>query len=455
MSLPFLDRQGEEKRLRRFLTGSDGRLAVLYGRRRTGKSTLLQRVSSPHDLYFVADLRERPLQLQALAEEGERLLPGLAAGRYSTWDDLLRALHGRVTGRLNLILDEFPYLVANAPELPSLIQAHIDQAGSSRLRFLLCGSSQRMMQGLVLDRTAPLYGRAQELLKLEPLPAGWIQDALGIHGPDAIEAYAVWGGMPHYWELARPYDGLVPAVDDLLLDRLGVLHDEPAGLLLDDLRTAGQAYSLLSLIGGGCHRLSEIAGRLGKPAGSLTRPLSQLIELGYVSREVPFGESERSSKRTIYRLDDPFLAFHFRFVQPARSLLALGRTGPVRDRVKAELAGHVARVWEALARRSVPFLGLGDTEWGPASRWWRGDGPELDVVAESLDGKRVLVGEAKWSSRDRDARAELARLRERIAAVPVLRDRDVVLALWRREGSSSRVRGAEVVLPKHVLSTLR
>lgn len=455
MPLSFLDRQSEERRLTRFLSGPDGRLAVLYGRRRVGKSTLLQRVCSDRDVYFLADQRERPLQLQALAEEADRLFPGLAAGQYRTWNDLLRALHGRATEPLTLVLDEFPYLAANAPELPSLIQAELDRPGPGRLRFLLCGSSQRMMQGLVLDRTAPLYGRAQELLRLEPLPAGWIQDALGVRGPAAIEAYSVWGGMPRYWELAHAYDGLMPAVEGLLLDRHGVLHDEPAGLLLDDLRTAGQAYSLLSLIGSGCHRLSEIAGRLGKPAGSLTRPIGQLIELGYVRREVPFGESERSTKRTLYRLDDPFLAFHFRFVQPARSLLALGRTGPVRDRVAAGLACHVASVWEALARRSVPFLGLHGTDWGPASRWWGGDRPELDVVAESLDGRRVLVGEAKWSSGGRDVRAELVRLRERVATVPMLRERDLVFALWRREKASPHLTGAEVVLPNQVLAALR
>ena len=350
MRLPFLDRENEQSRLRRFLAGEAGRLTVVFGRRRCGKSTLLQRVRGEADLYFLADQRDSLLQIQAVGVEADRLLPGFGAGRYATWDALLAALHARVPGRMNVILDEFPYLVAGAPELPSMIQGYLDQPGPRRLSFVLCGSAQRMMQGLVLDRTAPLYGRSEEILRIEALSAGWLPAALGVDGAAAIEAYSVWGGVPRYWELAKAFAGLFPAIEERVLDRQGVLHDEPAGLLLDELRTAGQATSLLSLIGGGCNRLSEIAGRMGRPAGSLTRPLANLIELGYVRREAPFGEAGRGGKRTLYRLDDPFLAFYFRFVEPARSLLGMGHAAAVSARIRAELAAHAGGIWEALAR---------------------------------------------------------------------------------------------------------
>ncbi|MBI5486007.1 MAG: ATP-binding protein [Deltaproteobacteria bacterium] len=458
MRLPFLDRENERRRLRRFLAGAAGRLAVVFGRRRCGKSTLLQRVRTEADLYFLADQRDALLQIQAAAAEADRLLPGLAAGRYATWDALLEALHARVPARLNVILDEFPYLVAGAPALPSMIQGYLDRPGPKRLSFVLCGSSQRMMQGLVLDRSAPLYGRSEEILKIEAFAAGWLPAALGVDGPAAIEAYSVWGGVPRYWELAKAHAGLLPAIEELVLDRQGVLHDEPAGLLLDELRTAGQAYSLLSLIGGGSNRLSEIAGRMGRPAGSLTRPLANLVELGYVRREVPFGESERTTRRTLYRIDDPFLAFHFRFVQPARSLLGMGHTAAVAAGIRTQLAGHVGAIWETLARRSVPALRVAGAAWGPASRWWAAAssaGPELDVVAESLDGRRVLVGEAKWSTRRADVRRSLESLRARAAAVPVLRDRELVFALWLREAPPAGSAAGTVVLPRDVLAALR
>lgn len=457
MKLPFLNRDEEQRRLRRFLGGKGGRLAVLYGRRRCGKSTLIQRVAGDHALYFLADQRDAPLQIDALAVEAGRILPEFAAARYGSWDALLSTLEARLDRPLNVLLDEFPYLVGTSPELPSLLQRYLDRPGEKKISFLLCGSSQRMMQGLVLDRTAPLYGRAEEILKVEPLGPGWIAEALGVTGQAAVEAYAIWGGVPRYWELAQGFGSMGEAVRELVLDRRGVLHDEPATLLLDDLRTAGQAYSLLSLIGAGCNRLSEIAGRMGKPAGSLTRPLSNLIELGYVCREAPFGDDERSTKRTLYRLSDPFLSFYFRFLQPNRSLLELGLMEPVEDRLKDDFASHVGAVWETLARRSVPFLRLAETRWGVASRWWGAgaDGPvEFDVVAESLDQRSVLIGEVKWSQKESEGQRWAEQLRARIARAPFLKGRNVIPALWLKK-SLDAGEGVEVITPGAVLDVLR
>ena len=194
MKAKFYNRDDEQRRLRSFLARDGGELAVVYGRRRCGKSTLIQHVAGPKDVYFLADQREAALQIESLAGEVQRLMPGLAAARYPSWRALLETLDARAPSKLNLLLDEFPYLVQAAPELPSLIQHYLDAPGSKKLNFLLCGSSQRMMHGLVLDRTAPLYGRAREILRIEPLSAGWIREGLSVTGDAAIEAYSVWGG---------------------------------------------------------------------------------------------------------------------------------------------------------------------------------------------------------------------------------------------------------------------
>ena len=146
-----------------------------------------------------------------------------------------------------------------------------------------------------------------------------------------VVAYAVWGGVPRNWELAADYDSTGEAVAALILDRNGVLHGEPLRILLDDMRSPVQSNSLLALIGAGCHRLSEIGSRVGQPATNLSRPLigsrvgqpatnlsrplSRLIDLGYVRRELPFGESTRSTKRSLYRLDDPFLLFWYQMAR--------------------------------------------------------------------------------------------------------------------------------------------
>ena len=458
MKLQFLNRRAEVDRLGRAFQGEGSVLAVLYGRRRCGKSTLLQHIVTPRDVYFLADQRERLLQIQAFAEAVDAVLPDFSAASYTSWDAVFTSLVKRVPRRLNVFIDEFPYLVKSAPELPSTIQRFVDSDDRQAISWVLCGSSQRMMQGAVLDRTAPLYGRAQEILKIRPLSAGWIMEALGLDARQAVTAYSVWGGVPRYWELARACASTEEAVASLVLDRNGVLHDEPARLLQDEMRSSVQAQSLLSLIGGGCHRLSEIAGRLGKPAGGLTRPLNNLVELGYVRKELPWGESPRSTKRVLCRISDPFIRFYFRFVLPNKSLLEMGKTESVLKNVMDEMSPHCAGVWEDLARDSVPFTDIGGKEWNAAARWWGHDVDgrqvELDVVAESMDREAVLLGEVKWGSSSIDAGRERARLESIARSLPFVRGRKVVYALWSSH-SARKSQGIQRFSPEDVLRALK
>lgn len=453
----FLDRTDELKRLARALKADGGALAVVYGRRRCGKSTLIQRAVGGDDVYYLADQKEPALQIKDLAAEIDRLVSGFSSATYPTWDSLLRSLDKQLDRRISLCLDEVPYLVQLSPELPSLLQKYLDLPGVKKLNIVLCGSSQRMMPGLVLDKSAPLYGRAVEILKIHPLKAGWIRQGLGLKGAAAVEAFSIWGGVPRYWELASQFDTLEEGIRELILDRNGVLHDEPLRLLMDDMRSAVQPYSLLSVIGQGCHRMSEIAGRLGKPATSLMRPLAQLVDLGYVRREVPFGEDAKSTKRGLYKIADPFLAFYFRFLQPNKSQLEVGAVSSVMAEVSRRLPLHVSLIWEELARSSVPSCPIGGYEWGPAHRWWGAgsDGAtmELDVVAESRDGKAVLIGEAKWSVAGLSASKARDRLLSVAKNLPFVRGREVVPVLWvKRDGKIQDVR---ILAPDAVLDGLQ
>ena len=310
-----------------------------------------------------------------------------------------------------------------------------------------------MMHGLVLDETAPLYGRAAEIIKVTPMPPEALRDALQLDAEQSVVAYSIWGGLPRNWELAADYGSTAEALRALILDRNGVLHGEPSRLLLDDMRSVVQANSLLALIGSGCRRISEIGGRVGQPATSLNRPLGRLIDLGYVRRELPFGESVRSTKRSGYRLDDPFLLFWYRFVTPNRSRLEADLIEPVYAEVCARLAGHVAEVWEWLARDSVARTTLHGMSWNPAARWWgRGaDGVplELDVVAESSDGSHLLLGEVKWS--DRSWPGIVADLVRKADQIPFRRGRPVHYALWLKRSAAEAVDGVPIIGPDAVL----
>ncbi len=440
MELPFLDRQLELRRLRAAFSSSSPTLSVLYGRRRCGKSRLItEAIRGRKAVYYIGDEREGTIQRRSVARAISPLIPGFERVEYPDWETLLDRWWETAPAGAILALDEFPFLVSSSPELVSLIQKRLEERGRGRPHLILCGSSQRMMLGMVLDATAPLYGRARELLKVEPLPAGWISEAFpSMSAREHLEAFAVWGGTPRYWELASELRSTRHAVAALVADPLGVLRDEPARLLFDDFREIAQASSVLTLIGEGCHKISEIAGRLGKPATSLSRPVTRLVELGFVQRETPFGASERDAKRSRYRIADPFLRFWFRFIEPRRSMIDARQASAIEQDFKRFLPGHVAEAWEDLARASVAQLKIAGIEWRPASRWW---GPgldkrpiEIDIVSESIDGSAVLVGEAKLRVRPRDWASVAAGLRSRIERCPLQERRRVVPCVWYAEG---------------------
>ena len=455
MKLKFLDRESERERLARCMDSGESYLAVLYGRRRCGKSTLLQSLLTERTIYYLADQTSASLQINSIAREIEKTVPGFASVIYPDWSVLLRSLNAQASFPVHLVIDEFPYLVQESPALPSVIQKYMDEPGSKNISFILCGSSQRMMYGLIMDAKAPLYGRAREILKLSPLKPSWITDALGKQGPEAIEYYSIFGGIPRYWELAADYKDLDEAVRELILDRKGILHDEPMRILLDDLKSAVQPYSILCLLGQGCRKASEIASRLEIPASSLSRPLSLLMELGYVKKENPFGENPKKSKRSLYSIKDNFINFHFRFVAPRKSALEIELVDKVWKSVSSNLNLHISNVWEDLARWSVSFLKIGGIEWEFAGRWWGkgadGSDMEMDILANSSDGKHVLVGEVKWTENIR-INEVVNKLKYKAGLIPFLRGKKLVYAVW----SKSEVDcGIPVITPDEVLNVLK
>lgn len=400
----FLNRERESDRLDALIARGGG-FAVVSGRRRVGKTRLLVEWVRRHGgVYTVADQSAAHVQRRYFAEALAARLPGFADVDYRDWRSLFSRLSREAAAlgwRGPLVLDELPYLVQASPDLPAILQRWIDHEAGA-LVVVVAGSSQTMMQGLVLDGAAPLYGRAQEILEIKPLNPRLIPAALGTApGLGAVAAYTAWGGVPRYWELAVEAGASVERqIDRLVLDPLGPLHGEPDRLIAEELPPATEVRAILDAIGGGAHRLSEIGARIGRPATSLSRPLQRLQGMGLVRREVPFGEDERATKRSLYRISDPFTALWFRVVAPHRALLATTTPEGRRDLLRRYWPQLLGSAWEELCRLLLPGMdatpplgALGP--WGPASRWWHGNQPEWDVVARSLDGKRLLLGEAK------------------------------------------------------------
>lgn len=428
--MDFIDRIEELDRLDRMAAGAEGALAVLYGRRRIGKTRLLLEWSRRHGgLYTVADQSAPEIQRRYFAEAVAEHLPGFADVDYRDWRSLLERFAREARSadwRGPVIFDELPYLVVSSPEMPSILQRWVDHDGrEARLLVAVAGSSQRMMQGLVLSRDAPLFGRAREILELGPIAPAYLHEVFRPRdGVELVETWAAWGGVPRYWELAAGLGGDVRSrLERLALDPMGPLHREPDRLLLEEIPSALETRPVLDAIGAGAHRVSEIAGRLGRKATSMSRPLDRLVEMRLVRREVPFGELEKKSRRALYKIGDPFFRFWFRVVAPHRGQLAASPRAARLQILNRLWKGLTAQAWEELCRQCLPAIGersvLGRKgPWGPASRWWQGAAPEWDIVSESLDGRRLLLGEAKHSARPCTAREMEQLVRDLAARTP-------------------------------------
>ncbi|MDR1895737.1 MAG: ATP-binding protein [Prevotellaceae bacterium] len=457
MMMKFVDRIAEQARLQKALNGNSASFVVIYGRRRCGKSRLIKEILLPDDIYFMADQSEAVQQRSLLAKVAGNSLAGFDKVIYPDWGIFFETLNHRLNRKITLCLDEFPYMVKSAPELPSIIQRLMDDKANMNFNLVICGSSQQLMSGLVLDSTAPLFGRADEIMKIQPMQPLFLQQALDCSAIEAIEEYSIWGGIPRYWELRLAETNLHEALAYHLLTSQGVLYDEPMRLFLDDMRDTVHSFTILSLIASGCSRLSEIAGRLEKPATHLSAPLDKLLMLGYIEKEMPFNENYKNGKKSIYKIVDPFLHFYFRFVVPNRSFVEIGQTDSVLAQIEAQFAGYVAPLWEKLCRNAVPFLNINNVSFNPASRWWgkpvKNREIELDVVAVSRDEKYLLVGECKWSDRTMDVDKLFADLEQKANLLPFAQGKTIVPALFLKRKPAA-LQMENVFFPEDILQNM-
>lgn len=378
--MEFVDREAELRELD--AAAKRGGLLIVYGRRRVGKTRLLRRwLDGRNGLYSQAIEAQRDMQVQQVFQD---LRPWLETQLVpKNWAELLEVLRLQKQ-RWALCLDEFPYLTAVDSSLPSQLQKWIDHSLPAGCLLILAGSSTRMMHDLFLHRSAPLYGRARKLLQVRPMDYPAFCQACGqsLAEMESFEKFACLGGIPKYWEFAEEEQDVVALTESLYFDFAPYMEQEPQRILRDEGVTGLNALAVLEAVGRGAHRPSEIASRLGTAQTNLSRLLQQLLDASVLTRELPYGESVRSTKKTLYRIQDPAMRFWFGVFSPHQSRWPAYAAAKKRRLIH----GHAATVFEDFCRTRFPS----------SQRYWERD-MELDLVAPDPDrSKGLLVAEVKW-----------------------------------------------------------
>lgn len=408
----FVNRERELRALNR-ACGDRGGLAVVSGRRRVGKTALIDQFARERRAIFLPGTRAPVGEaLRRLEDRIRSVLPPrpgdlLDLGHLPSWDAALGYLLARASEEpIVLVLDEFPYLCEADTTLPSTVQARWDHRGDSNLSLVLAGSHVGLMEELVAA-DAPLFGRADAHLRL--LPFTWREARLLVGGGDPetwLEAYCTLGGMPRYLSLWDPRADLLTNLTELL-DGPGAPLGDEGTVVLQELTPGSAAARVLEMVALGADTFSAIRERTGLAPASTSDALALLDALGLVDRITPVGEDSRRTRRVRYEVRDAFLRLWLAVVLPYREAFELGRGGSV-------LAGHRTTLADSQLRslRTVLRDVLAERHHADCGPWWSGiGGDEVDGLALA-GGAAVAAGSAQWTTN-----ADGDRERKRISVV--------------------------------------
>lgn len=419
--MDFIDRKHELSALDAFHKRKQAGMLLLYGRRRVGKTLLLdhwvatRKISNA--IFWTASTYSLPVQLRQLSQTVIQHSPKLSSvlgENYSfpTWEavfEFLAQLAGESSEPLVIILDEFTNVIKNEKAITSELQKAWDHTLSkvANLRLILTGSLVAIMEQEVVSAQSPLYGRATAHVHLRPLPFGTLRQIF----PDwtteeRVAAYAVCGGIPAYLGLLREGRNFVEGLRDHCLTGGSIMLTDSLLLLGEQLRDANTYQSILAAIASGSHTWGEIAKMAGVTETGLGSYLGTLQNLEYINEQRPV-LSEVRGRKTRYFLSDHFLRFYYRFIVPHTTTIMRGRTHLMIDKLRADLRSFIGlyvfedicRDWTAL-KADEGQLGFKPTEIG--SYWIanKGEGFQLDVVAANRSAKRLFIGECKWGEGD-------------------------------------------------------
>lgn len=411
----FHGRERELSELEQLYKKDGFKFAVVYGRRRVGKSTMIHEFianGSKPNISFMCLEQNSKQNLEAFSEAVLEKYPAAreCLTAFPSWDKALDYIVAQAGNggdeRLVLFLDEFPYLARAYETISSLLQKYADGPFlKTNIMFILCGSSMSFMENQVLGGKSPLYGRRDMQFKIEPFD--YYESANFFPNCSSIEkalGYGIAGGIPLYLQKISEYKTLADGVKNSFLKKNGSLYEEPRNLMLQELREPAIYNAIIKSIANGCTKPNEIAIKSGEEGSKVSKYLTTLISLHLVKKELPALESQE--RGGIYTLSDNMFRFWYRFVVDNNMNIESGMHDYVYDeKISPQLSDYMGRIFEDICIQfmtrqnrtmKLPFV------FDSIGRWW-GNNPEtrsqqeIDIIAAG--GKTAIFGECKWTNK--------------------------------------------------------
>ena len=403
----FYCREEELRKLNKRYHAGDFECIIIYGRRRVGKTTLINEFCKDKPTIFFSALNTTEIEnLESLSKSimnYER--PDMDAfPEFKTYDAALDELTAlSMHERIVFVIDEYPYLAKAKPSISAMLQHIIDHKwNNSKMFLILCGSSMSFMENQVLGQESPLYGRRTGQFKIAPLD---YKESAVFHPDLSTEdnalIYGITGGVPHYINKLGVKESVDEALLDNFFDRSSYLYEEPANLLKQELREPAIYNAIITAIAQGASRINDIALKTGQENSVVSKYLGTLIDLGIVKKETPV--TEKIGKKTIYELADNFFRFWYRFVPANMSAIDSGRIQKsYANTIKKNLPDYMGLTFEHMCRDYLLYYEKDlPIELNQVGQWWGTDNKnkkqvQIDIVGTPVEGDEYIIGSCKY-----------------------------------------------------------
>lgn len=405
----FFGRERELTDLNKRYDNGNFECAIIYGRRRVGKTSLINEFCEGKPTVFFSALNataNENLEALSLAIFEKDNKDATTAPIYASFDNAFAQITKMAEKeRLVFVIDEYPYLAKADKSISSRLQHIIDHTWQNgKLFLILCGSSMSFMENQVLGYESPLFGRRTAQYKIQALT----YKEIPVFNPtlsyeDQALIYGITGGIPHYINKLDVKKNVDEALLDNLLNPAGYLFEEPENLLKQELREPAIYNSIISAVATGSSHSNEISTKVGLETGICAKYLRVLVDLGILKKETPI--TEKAGRKTIYLIGDNFFRFWYRFVPKNMSAINTGRINRIYDTaIKKYYPDYMGIVFEQMCREYL--LRYADElpiEVSDIGQWWGTDPKEkkeiqIDIVGTPAEGKDYIIGSCKYRS---------------------------------------------------------